>query len=499
MTERPAATPFRTLRTLAFTATAGGAALTFAVGGWAPAAMAVGNGGNATSNGGNATSSGAAATAPGQTSASATASATAAATGAGQTALQVRAQELAGEIEADGRNLDELDAAYNAALIRLQSIHVQQTALRAGMAHTSALVAQAQKNLKEQALLAYMSGGAPLISYLPDRPGQDPSLMVSYAEIVAGGEKRAATTYRSDLASLRRESGALASTEQEATVTLAGIRADQAQATTAMAAQRQALAQVKGRMAVLVAQVESAQQQAAARSVQALLASDSGGPTGATTPARYPAPVAPAPGTEAPAAPVTRAVARPAPTPAPVPATAPPATAPPATAGPPPVGPPPTAAPPTAAPATDPPATAPPSTTAPPPSDPSTAAGSIPPQAPGASQALAYAQAQIGKPYQWGGAGPDSFDCSGLVMRAWEQAGIDYPHLAQDQYDMTAREPLSDALPGDLIFFGTPDNVYHVGIYIGNGQMIDAPETGQDVSVQSIYWDTLLGAGRVHS
>jgi cell wall-associated NlpC family hydrolase len=52
-------------------------------------------------------------------------------------------------------------------------------------------------------------------------------------------------------------------------------------------------------------------------------------------------------------------------------------------------------------------------------------------------------------------------------------------------------------VPGDLVFFGTPDNVYHVGIYIGSGDMIDAPETGQDVSVQSIYWDSLLGAGRV--
>ena len=112
-------------------------------------------------------------------------------------------------------------------------------------------------------------------------------------------------------------------------------------------------------------------------------------------------------------------------------------------------------------------------------------------------QVLAYARAQIGKPYQWGGAGPNSFDCSGLVMMAWEQAGISFPHLAQDQYDLTARISLSQLIPGDLVFFGTPDNVYHVGIYVGNGNMIDAPETGQDVQVQSIYWDSLLGAGRV--
>jgi cell wall-associated NlpC family hydrolase len=62
---------------------------------------------------------------------------------------------------------------------------------------------------------------------------------------------------------------------------------------------------------------------------------------------------------------------------------------------------------------------------------------------------------------------------------------------------MTQRESIAQALPGDLIFFGTPTNVYHVGLYIGNGQMIDAPETGQNVSIQSIYWSNLLGAGRV--
>jgi len=84
-------------------------------------------------------------------------------------------------------------------------------------------------------------------------------------------------------------------------------------------------------------------------------------------------------------------------------------------------------------------------------------------------------------------------------MMAWAQAGVYFPHLAQDQYDMTERIPLSDSLPGDLVFYGTPDDVYHVGLYIGGGDMIDAPETGQNVQIQSIYWSGLLGAGRVQS
>ncbi len=82
-------------------------------------------------------------------------------------------------------------------------------------------------------------------------------------------------------------------------------------------------------------------------------------------------------------------------------------------------------------------------------------------------------------------------------MMAWAAGGVYFPHLAQYQYDLTERIPLGDALPGDLIFYGTPSDVYHVGIYIGGGEMIDAPETGQNVSISSIYWSGLLGAGRV--
>lgn len=117
--------------------------------------------------------------------------------------------------------------------------------------------------------------------------------------------------------------------------------------------------------------------------------------------------------------------------------------------------------------------------------------------APGAQTAIDFAEAQIGKPYQWGGAGPDSYDCSGLVMVAWEKAGVELPHSSQDQYDLTTRISIANLLPGDLVFFGTPTDVYHVGLYIGNGKMIDAPETGEFVSIQSIYGPNLLAGGRV--
>ena len=102
--------------------------------------------------------------------------------------------------------------------------------------------------------------------------------------------------------------------------------------------------------------------------------------------------------------------------------------------------------------------------------------------------AVDWALAQVGTPYIWGGETPGvGFDCSGLVQAAYKAAGITLPRVAQDQYDITAKLGPGDPLqPGDLIFFGGgPADVTHVGIYIGNGQMVDAPHTGADVRVEA--------------
>jgi cell wall-associated NlpC family hydrolase len=102
--------------------------------------------------------------------------------------------------------------------------------------------------------------------------------------------------------------------------------------------------------------------------------------------------------------------------------------------------------------------------------------------------AVDWALAQVGTPYVWGGETPGvGFDCSGLVQAAYKVAGITLPRVAQDQYDATTKLAPGDPIePGDLIFFGGgPDDVTHVGIYIGNGQMVDAPYTGADVRVET--------------
>lgn len=109
--------------------------------------------------------------------------------------------------------------------------------------------------------------------------------------------------------------------------------------------------------------------------------------------------------------------------------------------------------------------------------------------------ALDWALAQVGTPYIWGGESPGvGFDCSGLVQAAYKAAGITLPRVAQDQYDATTKLAPSDPLePGDLVFFGhSVSDVSHVGIYVGDGEMVDAPHTGADVRVES--FPTKVGA-----
>ncbi len=104
-----------------------------------------------------------------------------------------------------------------------------------------------------------------------------------------------------------------------------------------------------------------------------------------------------------------------------------------------------------------------------------------------AGKAIAFARAQIGKPYVWGATGPDSYDCSGLTQAAWKAAGVTLPRVTYDQVDAGTTVPVSQAQPGDLVFFY--DDISHVGLYIGDGMMIHAPKPGAYVREESIFYD----------
>ncbi|MER6994578.1 NlpC/P60 family protein [Streptomyces sp. NPDC000410] len=110
------------------------------------------------------------------------------------------------------------------------------------------------------------------------------------------------------------------------------------------------------------------------------------------------------------------------------------------------------------------------------------------------AKVLAFAAAQIGKPYVWGATGPSSYDCSGLTQAAWKEAGVDLPRTTWDQVKVGQRVATKDLLPGDLVFFY--DDISHVGIYKGDGIMIHAPKPGTNVREESIYYMPIYGSVR---
>ena len=114
----------------------------------------------------------------------------------------------------------------------------------------------------------------------------------------------------------------------------------------------------------------------------------------------------------------------------------------------------------------------------------------------GASTAIATAMTYLGVPYVWGGESYGGVDCSGLTMLAWESAGVDLPHLSRAQYGYGTHVSLGDMEAGDLIFWssdGTQSGIYHVAMYLGDGEMIEAPTFGVPVRVTGVYsWGSIM-------
>ena len=113
-------------------------------------------------------------------------------------------------------------------------------------------------------------------------------------------------------------------------------------------------------------------------------------------------------------------------------------------------------------------------------------------------KAIGAAEDQKGKPYAWGGTGPDSFDCSGLVQHAYGEAGVSLPRVAQDQVNSGSRVTYANAQRGDLLYWTDGGGyAYHVAIYLGGGRMIDAPNSGGSIAERAVTRHNLAGAVRL--
>jgi cell wall-associated NlpC family hydrolase len=124
----------------------------------------------------------------------------------------------------------------------------------------------------------------------------------------------------------------------------------------------------------------------------------------------------------------------------------------------------------------------------------------LPPASPLAAIAIASARAEVGKPYQYAGNGPDTFDCSGLTRWAYAAAGISLPRTSRQQWSIGPHIELKDLKPGDLLFWATdvnnPATIHHVALYVGAGWMIQAPHTGEVVQFSRVYLNGYIGATR---
>jgi len=121
------------------------------------------------------------------------------------------------------------------------------------------------------------------------------------------------------------------------------------------------------------------------------------------------------------------------------------------------------------------------------------------PSAPGAA-AVAAALSVLGRPYSWGAVGPDTFDCSGLIQWAYAKAGVAVPRVSRDQFRAGTPVSLRALAPGDILFYALdtadPRSIYHVGMYLGAGRLLQAPRTGDVVQIAPVRRNDLIGAIR---
>ena len=388
---------------------------------------------------------------------------------------QAEAQRIARQLEQQSRQVSILAEDYDEARVRITEVEAELASAEAKVKKTDAEAADVRRRLKEQAVESYIRGGSmPALAMLADtKTTEDIGIRTQYVQTVTAGAADVLDELRAVRLSLGEQRERLDTARAEAKQAAEVAEAKRKEATAAQAAQERTLAQVQGELATLVeaeakrraeeearrvqaelaaraakakadADAKAARDAAAAREEASRQAAADAARRATTTTVRSPAGGSAAPTT------TTTTIRRTTTT-----------TAPPSSGG----------------------------------GDTSTGGGGGAPAA-GADAAIAEARRQLGKPYQWGGSGPDSFDCSGLTSWAWRAGGKALSHSSRAQWSETSRVDIGDLQPGDLVFYGSP--IHHVGLYIGDGQMIEAPETGKTVRIATIYRSGYVGAGRVN-
>ncbi|HEY5155100.1 MAG TPA: NlpC/P60 family protein [Acidimicrobiales bacterium] len=352
---------------------------------------------------------------------------------------KAEAQQVAAKLSELNHKLDALDEQYNQATIELKSADAAVAAAQQKVDETNVQLEAKTTQLRSFAVEAYVTGNdTPTFEAVLTSTAEVASQKQSYLEAASGSRQDLVDELQATKQDVADQVTKLTEAQQRSQQLRDSLKSSRQQADAAVAEQQQISSSVQGELATLVAAEQ--QRQAEARAAEAAAAA------AAQAQAQAQAQLA-----------ATRAATPVAPAVTPPRETKPPGTP----------------------------------ITIPDPTTPDPGSGS---PTPGAGIAIAAAQSALGVPYVWAGADMNGFDCSGLMLWAWAKAGRSLPHSSSAQYGMTRHIPLSQLLPGDLVFF---DGLGHVGLYIGGGMMIHAPHTGDVVRVGSIYgWSTPL-AGRL--
>jgi len=370
---------------------------------------------------------------------------------------RAEAEQLARELEEQGRQVSILAERLNQARIEATGVEERVRAAEADLAVAERRLAEVRARLRDRAVSSYVRNDPlPIEQMLVSGSASDAAVRQAYVATVAGRERATITSLDQVQEERRRQRQELDTARSSAAAVLARVDADRGAASRAADARRATLARVQGELTALVEEETRRRAEAEARRAQAELAERRAREEAARAEAARRAEEAARRAEEA-----ARRVAS------------------------------------TTAPAVTVPRLAVTTTTRRPGPAAGDGEGGAParPPAPGAAAAVAEAKKQLGKPYEWGADGPDSFDCSGLTQWAWKAGGRSLPHSSVAQYGATTRVPVSDVQVGDLLFYGSP--IHHVGIYAGDGQMVEASETGTPVRMASIYRRDLAGVGRV--